>query len=145
MSGLGKKIEDMLSAAAFAETGEFETARELARGSRKVLLILTGSVADTKSFTYAMSVAERIGAGLEIMCLAGKKPESETPYGTWISLDSGTPHAMKLRATKLLGTPMKSASSYSRSSFSRTAGCATLGLRPWASYSSVRVSRATFT
>ena len=72
----GKKIEDQFAAAAFAEAGEFEAARELAKGSRKVLLVLTGSLADTKSFTYAMSVAKRIDAGLEIMCFSSRKPDN---------------------------------------------------------------------
>jgi hypothetical protein len=69
-----KKMEDLLSAATFAEAGEFETARELARGSKKVLLVLTGNNTDSKSFTYAMSVARRIEAGLEILYFSNRKP-----------------------------------------------------------------------
>lgn len=73
MSELGKKIEDAFAAAAFAEAGEVESARELARGSRKVLLALRGAPSDSKSFTYAMSVAKRIGAALEVMVFASRQ------------------------------------------------------------------------
>ncbi len=78
MNILGKKIEDAFAAAAFAEAGEFETAREFARGSRKVLLVLTGGVSDEKSFAYAVNVAGRIGASLEVILFSNKKLDDET-------------------------------------------------------------------
>lgn len=62
-----KKLEDIFAAAAFAEEGEFETAREMVKGRQKVLLALTGRDSDRKSFTYAMNICKRIGAGLEII------------------------------------------------------------------------------
>lgn len=62
-----KKLEDIFAAAAFAEAGEFETAREMVKGRQKVLLALTGRDSDRKSFTYAMNICRRIGAGLEII------------------------------------------------------------------------------
>ncbi len=67
MKKLMKKIEDAMSAAAFAENGEFETAKEILKGRHKVLLTLTGREADGKSFKYAVNICKRIGAGLEIM------------------------------------------------------------------------------
>jgi len=76
LNRFSKKIEDLLSAATFAEAGEFEAAKELAKGSRKVLVVLRGSLGDFKSFTYALSVAKRIGAGLEVLFFAGHKPGS---------------------------------------------------------------------
>lgn len=62
-----KKLEDIFAAAAFAEAGEFETAKEMVKGRQKVLLALTGRDSDRKSFTYAMNICKRIGAGLEII------------------------------------------------------------------------------
>jgi hypothetical protein len=67
MKKLIKKFEDAMCAAAFAEAGEFETAREIAKGRQKVLLTLTGNVSDRKSFKYALNICRRIGAGLEIL------------------------------------------------------------------------------
>jgi len=58
------------------EAGSPERDGELARGSRKVLLVLTGNPdEDRKSFSYAMGVAQRIDAGLEIMLIARRKTE----------------------------------------------------------------------
>ncbi|MEK6690774.1 MAG: hypothetical protein AABY78_05685 [Nitrospirota bacterium] len=62
-----KKFENIFAAAAFAEEGEFETAREMVKGRQTVLLALTGRESDRKSFTYAMNICKRIGAGLEII------------------------------------------------------------------------------
>ncbi|MHB9111117.1 MAG: hypothetical protein ACYC4D_00590 [Thermoleophilia bacterium] len=71
MSRIGKKLEGLISAASFAEAGEFETAREMLDGSRNVLLVLTGRETDVKSLKYALSIAERTGAGLEVLAAAG--------------------------------------------------------------------------
>lgn len=62
-----KRLENIFAAAAFAEEGEFETAREMVKGRQTVLLALTGRESDRKSFTYAMNICKRIGAGLEII------------------------------------------------------------------------------
>lgn len=62
-----KQFEDIMSATAFAEAGEFETAREILKGRKKVLLTLTARESDTKSFKYALNICKRIGAGLEIL------------------------------------------------------------------------------
>lgn len=64
---LGKKFEDFMSAASFAEAGEFETAREMLAGRKKILLVLTGHEADTKSFNYALNTAQRTDAALEVL------------------------------------------------------------------------------
>ena len=78
LSMIGKKIEDAFAAAAFAEAGEFDAAREIARGGRKVLLVLTGRASDEKSFAYAVNVAGRIGASLEVILFSGRKLDDET-------------------------------------------------------------------
>lgn len=60
-----------MTAAAFAEAGEAETARSLIRPERTVLLALTPRGADARSAEYARGVCRRIGAGLEILLLPG--------------------------------------------------------------------------
>ena len=60
----------MFSAASFAEAGEFDTARDMLDGGRKVLLVLTGRETDVKSLKYAFSIAARTQAGLEVLVAA---------------------------------------------------------------------------
>lgn len=71
--GLKKNLENMFSAAAFAENGEFETARQLSR-RRNVLLVLRGTVSDRASFKYALNISKRVEAGLEVLFVS---PERE--------------------------------------------------------------------
>lgn len=70
MSSFGRKIEDLLAAATFAQAGEFETARELAAGQKRILLALTGSAGDRKAFGHALGMADRTAAGLELLVTA---------------------------------------------------------------------------
>jgi len=67
MKKLMKKFEDTMAASAFAEAGEFDTAREIIKGRQKILLTLTGRESDRKSFKYAINICKRIDAGLEIL------------------------------------------------------------------------------
>jgi len=66
LGGLGKKLEDIMSAIAFAEAGEAGTARQMLR-KEKVLLVLRGVPSDEKSFKYAINISKRIGTGIEIL------------------------------------------------------------------------------
>jgi hypothetical protein len=70
LTNLGKKLEELFSAATFAEAGEFDTAREVLDGERKVLLVLTGRETDVKSLKYALSIARRTDASLEVLAAA---------------------------------------------------------------------------
>ncbi len=70
LADLGKKLEKLFSAASFAEAGEFETARELAAGDRKVLLVLSGRETDVKALKYALSISKRTDAALEVLTTA---------------------------------------------------------------------------
>lgn len=65
------KVEDYMSAAAFAEAGETETARSFLRPHRTVLLAVTPRGADARSAEYARGVCKRIEAGLEIILVPG--------------------------------------------------------------------------
>jgi hypothetical protein len=62
-----RKLEDIMAASAFAEAGEFETARESLKEQRKILLALRGERSDTNAFRYALNTCRRIGAELEIL------------------------------------------------------------------------------
>jgi sugar-specific transcriptional regulator TrmB len=62
-----KNFNDAMAAAAFAEAGEFETAKETLREKRKILLALTGKKADIKAFQYALNMCIRIGAELVVL------------------------------------------------------------------------------
>jgi len=70
-----EKVEDYMSAAAFAEAGEAETARSFIWPKRTVLLALTPRGADVRSAKYARSVCKRIDAGLEILVWPGKESQ----------------------------------------------------------------------
>lgn len=61
------KYEDHMSAASFAEAGEFDSAREMLSRKKKVLLVLTGRGLDEKSFQYAINMAQRMDADVEAL------------------------------------------------------------------------------
>jgi hypothetical protein len=56
-----------MSAASYAEAGDFDTAREMVSGRKKVLLVLTGRPEDEKAFQYAVNMAERTDADIEAL------------------------------------------------------------------------------
>jgi len=64
------RFEEMMSAAAFAEEGEFETARKALSARHRILLVLTGMRTDMRAASYALNISERINAGIEILYLA---------------------------------------------------------------------------
>ena len=70
MDNFTKRLEDYFAAAAFAEAGEFETAREMLKARQKVLLTLTEKGSNEKLFKYAVNICKRIDAGLEILSVA---------------------------------------------------------------------------
>lgn len=67
VDNLNKKIEDLLSAISFAEAGEFETAREILKENRRVLLALRSRHIDQKTLKYTINTCKRIGANLDIL------------------------------------------------------------------------------
>lgn len=56
-----------MTAAAFAEEGEFAAAKTLMQDSRRVLLALRNGQADAKTLKYALSAARRVNARLDIL------------------------------------------------------------------------------
>jgi hypothetical protein len=77
MRGIMKQLENTLSASAFAEAGEYETARQLITIDQRVLLVLTGTTGDAKSLKYAENFCERMKAKLEVICSAGMRDSIE--------------------------------------------------------------------
>ena len=74
MPDLKKKIEDLMSAISFAEEGEFDTAREMLKEKRCVLLAVKDNHLDRKTFRYAINTCKRVGADLDILYVsAGEK------------------------------------------------------------------------
>lgn len=67
MKKLMNKIEDTMSAVAFAEAGEHEVAREMLKGQKTVLLAISDRAFDSNALTYALNISERIKANLEIL------------------------------------------------------------------------------
>lgn len=70
MGRFGKKIEDLMSAVSFAEEGEFNTAKEMLKEDRRVLLAIKREQMDRRTFRYAINACKRIGADLEILYIS---------------------------------------------------------------------------
>ncbi len=67
---LSKKIEDLMSAVSFAEEGEFDTARQMLKEERRVLLAVGDGVINKKTLKYAVNTSKRIGADLDILMVS---------------------------------------------------------------------------
>ena len=78
MSGIKKRIEDLMSAVSFAEEGDFETARELLREEGKVLLAVRSTQLERKTIRYAINACKRIGASLDILYISSPDSADST-------------------------------------------------------------------
>lgn len=81
LTAIFKKLEESMSAATFAEAGEFETARQFltpGKNARKRVLLGTDKPEiDARTISYAMHLCQRLGGGLEIFHVL-HLPEEET-------------------------------------------------------------------
>ena len=68
------RIDDTLAAVSFAEEGEFESAREMLKEDRRILLALRNNQVDRKTLTYAMNTCNRVKAGLDILYIPSSGP-----------------------------------------------------------------------
>lgn len=62
-----RQLEEIMSAAAFAEAGEPDTALTILHGKKRVLLVLTGEETDIKAAKYALNLCNRMKVGMEIL------------------------------------------------------------------------------
>lgn len=78
---LFKKLEESMTAATFAEAGEFETARQFLKTNKnarkRVLLGTDKPEIEPRTISYAMHLCQRLGGGLEIFHML-HLPENET-------------------------------------------------------------------
>jgi HSP90 family molecular chaperone len=75
---LVKQFEQIMSSAAFAEAGEFDSAIKILHEGHKVLLVLTGEETDMKAARYALNICKRIGVGIEVLYIT--KTSDEIPF-----------------------------------------------------------------
>lgn len=84
LTTLFKKLEESMTAATFAEAGEFETARQFLKTNKnahkRVLLGTDKPEIATRTISYALHLCQRLGGGLEIFHML-RMPENETNSG----------------------------------------------------------------
>jgi hypothetical protein len=82
-----EKFQKAMSAAAFAEVGEFDTAREIAGKSKnahkKVLIVLEGDDLNKRILNYALDLCKRLGGQLEILHKQGPNKVDITKTELW--------------------------------------------------------------
>lgn len=85
-----EKFQKAMSAAAFAEVGEFETARQIAgknkNAHKKVLVVLEGDDLNKRILKYALDLCKRLGGQLEILHKPGPKMVDITKTPVWEEL-----------------------------------------------------------
>ena len=76
-----------MAAAAFAEVGEFDTARQLAgknkNAHKKVLVVLEGDDLSMRILNYALDLCKRLGGQLEILHKQGPEKMDITKTEVW--------------------------------------------------------------
>ncbi len=75
MGRLQKRIEEIMSAVSFAEEGEFDTARNILKEERRILLAVRTGQMDRKTFRYAANTCRRIKAGLDVLYISPSEAE----------------------------------------------------------------------
>jgi hypothetical protein len=82
-----EKFQKAMSAAAFAEVGEFETAREIAgknkNAHKKVLVVLEDEDLSLRILKYALDLCKRLGGQLEILHKQGPEKMDITKTKVW--------------------------------------------------------------
>lgn len=71
------KIERTMAAISFAEEGEYNTAKEILREGKRVLLAVGGGDIDRNTLKYALNTCKRIGADIDILHVSSKNTVNE--------------------------------------------------------------------
>lgn len=78
-----EKFQNAMGAAAFAEAGEFESARQFLKTSKnankKVLLVINGEEVNRRTVKHAWDLSRRLGAMLEIFHVRKQGEHKQTP------------------------------------------------------------------
>jgi hypothetical protein len=84
LTTLFKKLEETMTAATFAEAGEFETARQFLKTNKnahkRVLLGTDKPEIGVRTISYALHLCQRLGGGLEIFHML-RLPKNEPGSG----------------------------------------------------------------
>lgn len=67
-----EQMENAMAAASFAQAGEFDTARDMLKEERRVLLALKEGRIDAKTLKYALNTCTRIKAALDILYVSSE-------------------------------------------------------------------------
>lgn len=82
-----EKFQQAMAAAAFAEVGEFETAKQLAgknkNAHKKVLVVLEDDDLSMRILNYALDLCKRLGGQLEILHKQGPEKVNITRTEVW--------------------------------------------------------------
>ena len=82
-----EKFQKAMAAAAFAEAGEFETARQVAgknkNAHKKVLVVLEGDDLNIRILNYASDLCKRLGGQLEILHKQGTGIKDISKSSAW--------------------------------------------------------------
>jgi len=82
-----EKFQQAMSAAAFAEAGEFETARQIAgknkNAHKKVLVVMEDEDLTIRLLNYAQDLCKRLGGQLEILYKQGPGSKEITESEAW--------------------------------------------------------------
>ena len=98
------RAQQALEAAAFAEEGDRSSAKDLLQEHRRVLLALRGLEGDARTMTYALNTCRRVGAGLDVLCVADRAlPEGDLRHKLAPFLASVAEAGIPCRATSVAG------------------------------------------